>query len=176
MANHNKWIRLLTTLTGMCVEDMHRYDRNRRHKGVQPSENEAIDVLRYSDFIAGWLKEIPNIPRQANRRAAGQIPSSIDLGLIRYTKGDADLKTRDPTENDLDTGRKSGGAYKRQCQICKFYREKNDTVWACVMCGMPLCKMDRTNTKKRRHMTCFEEHHNSENVDLMCKGVKQHKS
>jgi len=170
------WFRLLTTLTAMCVEDMHRFDRNKRHKGVQPTENEAIDVINYSDLIARWLEDMPSKMRQPNRLAAGQAPSTVDKGLQRYVPENADFKTRDPTENDLKTGRKTGGSFKRQCNICKYHGVKHETTFECNRCGMPVCKvnhMDNEEESSWRRMSCFDEHHASENEHIMCPGVRQ---
>ena len=186
----NCWFRLLTTLMGMSVVDMHRWDRNQRSKRPQRQHRrsdddddntdiEALKVRKFSDLICGYLNNIErrNItPRRIQGRPSGN-PNDDLLERIEDCQGNT---TRPQAPSQAKKGRATGNAIVRNCFICRKYlnegRKTNyqQTQWRCKSCKMPLCKADRVEDQPTgRELSCVDEHFDSEEPQLMCIGVEK---
>jgi hypothetical protein len=163
------WFRLITTLTGMSVVDMHRWDRNKRYGQRRQQElddnDDYIKITKFSDLICGWLDTLePRKRASPRRRMAGQ---SIDESLERIRGADGSL-TYPPTQKQLLKGRSIGTARQQSCFICRKYKaDYQQTSWKCIDCGMPLCKQSRAD-EPGREMSCLAEHQASTCPALGC--------
>lgn len=162
----NPWFRLVTTLIGMAVVDMHCWDRSNR------SGRKSFEWLGQDDDIPDFLKvrHLANLigkglskpsmkyyddnnPRQTFplRRPQGGYIRRPSRPLERITNEEGQS-----TRESVD-GKKSSG-YQQTCFICRQYRAKQqNTYWWCSECNMPLCGDEH----KRRDITCYQEHCNN---------------
>jgi hypothetical protein len=150
------WFPLLTTLLGMCVVDMHRWHRNKRHvdldgtptnRGENDSDND-LQIRKFSDLLCGPLEK--NARKQKAQRAnpnplaARRKENESDMLLSRIHKNDT--CTREPTARQVSKGRKTGTAMAANCFICRKYLDVEgrtvykQTSFCCASCRMPLCK------------------------------------
>ena len=153
----NPWFRLVTTMIGMSVIDLHRWDRNRRTNGkafewLDDNEErpEFLKVRSMANLIGRGLKKTnmcyytKNNPRQQPK-------------LHRVSRCQPQELTRICKEGYMSrpaNGKTGGKGYVRTCLICRQYREKpQNTNWWCSVCRVPLCKKNRG-----RESTCYEEH------------------
>ena len=156
----NPWFRLMTTMIGMSVVDMHRWDRNRRSGG------EAFEWLNNSDERPDFLK----VRSMANLIARGMhaphmryynkekprpplpvraVQSGKSQSLSRITNAEGETK-RTPKQRGGKTRE-----YQQTCFICRQYQKSGtNTQWWCNKCNMPLCSMQTL----RREVSCYDEH------------------
>jgi len=124
------WFRLLTTLVGMCVIDMHRLYRN-----LRTSQFQEMDIMQFSDFICKNLKR--RTWRIPQRRKPGEL-------LERITNSDGNLRYQ-LTNRQYNKGRNVGKSIQQNCYICRKYlmsngnTKYNQTSFRCIACKMPLC-------------------------------------
>ena len=156
----NPWFRLMTTLIGMSVVDLHRWDRNKRCDGAAfewtGGDDERPDFLRVrsmANYIGKGLLKLEmryyhtQNPRQQPR--VRQIDRLQPRELERIIGKDGHISR--PAAAD---GKKGGRGYLKGCLICRQYQEKQqNTNWWCSACRAPLCKINRG-----RELTCYEEH------------------
>jgi hypothetical protein len=154
----NPWFRLVTTMIGMSVVDLHRWDRNKRSNGTAfqwlDDADERPDFLKVrtmANLIGRGLRK-PSMkyytednPRQPSKLREVQRCLPLELRRIRDKEGQISRAAN---------GKRGGKAYVRGCLMCGQYREKQqNTVWCCGACGVPLCKKDRG-----RGISCYDEH------------------
>ena len=180
------WFRVLTTLVGMSVVDLHRWDRNRRHtywagKGVSISEkdDEADKIMKFSDRMCGWLEDV--VPKRA--RLPPRVPAARrNSGDEQWERiyGDDGSCTKAVTEND-DDKRTVGSAKQKACYICRRYNKetgehnKQYTAWQCKDCKMPLCKVNRAHTQPFRNgLSCMAEHFETPIGHMQCNPGANH--
>lgn len=155
------FFRLMTTLVGMTVVDMHRWHRNVTSKKPMDITSVSFDdsVRNFSDLICKNLK--PRVRRSIpNRLNASQLGP-----LVRFTD-EAGNKTREATEKQqASESRSTGTAVVRACFACRKYptgkKGQQQTQWRCRHCNMPICQKDHsvgTNVDPRRNHSCLEEH------------------
>jgi hypothetical protein len=155
------WFRLLTTLVGMCVVDMHRLYRN-----LRPSEYQEMDILQFSDVICKKLK-----PR--NWRLPQRLKPGEALERISNHDGDTRYKLTDKLYNK---GRNVGKSIQQNCFVCRKYLKRNgstlynQTSFRCSLCKMPMCKKDRTDLSSGRLTSCLKEHQESNCKVVGCFG------
>ena len=157
----NCWFRLVTTIVGMSVVDMHRYYRYDRikNKGIPQSDIDPIRVLKFTDLLCGQLK---NWVYKQQRIA---VPSNIDGEVLLERIRDKDGKTTtEPTEKQREKGKNVGNPVVRPCFVCRRYatkdgiqRKQNTSFW-CTNCHMPLCKVSRIGDDGGRELSCLDEH------------------
>jgi hypothetical protein len=167
------WTRLIVTLTGMCVVDMHRlYQsetrlRNRVLCG-QVLEEDAT-VIRFSELICGKLRE------QQRPTAIRQQLRCVDAILERIQ---IDGETNRPlTKAKSKLGKTIGQPIQKICFVCRCYLNANGntpycyTSFWCKVCHMPLCNMDRHHQANGCELTYELEHiQSSDNSRLYCLG------
>lgn len=153
------WFRLLTTLVGMCVIDMHRLYRN-----LRTSQFQEMDIIQFSDFICKNLKR--RTWRIPQRRKPGEL-------LERITNSDGNLRYQ-LTNRQYNKGRNVGKSIQQNCYICRKYlmpngdTQYNQTSFRCVACKMPLCKKDRSDLSTGRLTSCLAEHQESNCKAIGC--------
>ena len=168
----NCWFRLITTLVGQSVVDMHRLYRHheikRRHKPQEVVDQ--IRVVKFTDLICGGLKLWEY---KHNRRGDGTAQ------LVRIT--DANGKTvRKLTKTQEKKGRTSN-SMTMNCFICRrCLHPEGDKVyymttsWWCKDCHMPLCSTNaRVGDQGGRERTCLEEHLAADDPFFMCGEVRE---
>jgi hypothetical protein len=167
------WMRLLTTTPGMCVVDMHRWCRNRKHdeNREQNIASELLAIRKFSNRLCVGLKKKGTIgrgsARQVQRMAVPTRPGDRpSYPLQRITRNGT--ATRDPTEKQMKKENRSvGSAHRANCFICCKCLKRNGTVecrlttWQCKTCQMPLCKQSRISPETGRTDTCAAMHHQS---------------
>lgn len=159
----NPWFRLVTTLIGMCVVDMHRWDRNNRSGGTafqwmdaDDERPEFLKVRHMADLIGRGLRNpAMRYYDQNNPRQSIQVRSTRRMRreqtVVRITDANGNI-SRPPDGN----GKSGGKGYVRHCLICRMYKKlPQNTNWWCSECQVPLCK------KVRRDISCYEEHVNN---------------
>lgn len=155
----NPWFRLVTTMIGMSVVDLHRWDRNKRSNGTAfewlDDDDERPDFLKVrsmANLIGRGLKR-PSMhyytrdnPRQPPKlRNVQRFKQFEELTRITDKGGHMSRPTNE---------KKGGKGYVKTCLICRQYREKQqNTNWWCGACHVPLCKKDRG-----RDCSCYDEH------------------
>ena len=149
----NPWFRLMTTLIGMCVVDLHRWDRSKRSGGkafdwVNEDEDrpDFLKVRSMANMIARGL-HYPRMRYYSFSRprstAINRRDGYVKKPLERITNDDGEIRRQD-----------GGREYQKACFICRVYQKKQvNVVWRCSSCQMPLCKKNRG-----RKLSCLEEH------------------
>ena len=172
------WFRLVTTLLGMSVVDMHRWHRNKlsnvaastaiRNANLRFEEGFA-DELRIRQFANRLCSDLKNMRRVRHTR--NPHPEGEEV-LVRITNA-AGQTTRLPTNRQINKeGRGVGTAVSLNCFLCRKYRDIDDktvyrkTIWQCATCRMPLCKVAHG-----MRATCHAEHVASTDADVGCYGV-----
>ena len=160
----NCWMRIITTLIGMAVVDVQRWDRNMRS-----NYNE--------NFAAGKIEEDFSIYEMVNL-----IATPLRTGSLKYrdkpqptmrqtTLGDPNAPlqriTHDDGTNNTRDAKDKVRLRQKTCFMCRKYSEKTkNTQWMCTKCGMPLCKANRNQSPDGA--SCLEEHLASTNQYLGC--------
>ena len=180
-ATKDCWFRLLTTMVGMSVVDMHRWYRNLMSKRnipcvqeqCQDEVNYEIMVRKFSDMICANLQDTSR--RQLAIRR-GRHTSSASDGIMRLERirGKDGYITRMPTEKQISKGRSVGTANNGNCYICrKYLGERGEVVYrqttfCCSICKMPLCKESHKCVQIGRNEDCFDEHKMGEDENICC--------
>ena len=192
-ATKDCWFRLLTTMVGFCIVDMHRWYRNvkardgggevvkRRSRNSTLNEYSnfefeyEVQIRKFSDILCGSLEDVTR--KQLAQRKTMTISTPNDernnIGLERIRSADGST-TRPPTKKQEEQGRRVGTAVNGNCFICRKYLTKNGTVnyqqtcFCCVICKMPLCKESRKDVTIGRIFYCLEEHKCSDEPHLLC--------
>ena len=166
----NCWFRLITTLVGMSIVDLHRVYLNQNK-----AKFSKMDVIEFSDLITANLKV----------RSPGKAPTlrseaatNADLGrLQRITNSEGDIARVPAYKQRGKEGREVGSAFTANCYICRKYLLSEGgktnyvtTAFCCVVCRMPLCKVDRSVPGKRE-TSCLCEHERSIDPDIGCFNV-----
>ena len=154
------WFRLVTTLIGMSVVDLHRWDRNKRSDGrafdwvtVDDERPDFLRVRSMANLIARGLHK-PHMwyynadkPWPPIQMSVGQRRQQQQLSRIT----NADGQTKRPSKQIGQKPRE----YQQTCYICRqYHRLGPPTQWWCSKCHMPLC----SNSTPRWEITCYEEH------------------
>jgi len=175
------WFRLMTSIVGMSVVDMHRVYRHHeiRLRGIDPEEVDEVRVRKFTDLICGGLKKWPQKERGTLNRNSISSLEEIKANLKRMgTQEDPTQKTINVNAKQESQGRRTGNLARVNCFICRQYvadRTKasrnvnNPTPWVCIHCGMPLCLVDRSRDKNRVGcLHCVEEHLTTEDPFFAC--------
>ena len=201
-ATRDCWFRLLTSMVGFSIVDMHRWYRNmvaRRLASSGPSykrarntlqdifmvENEyEIQIRKFSDMLCSTLESrvrkqlVARTKFCVSRLNVTKENTHCELERIRGVDGST---TRPPTEKQLEKGRKVGTSVNSNCFICRKYKKSNDTInyvlttWCCSVCKMPLCKEPRKNVELGRIHNCLEEHMCAKEAFLRCENYRKGK-
>jgi hypothetical protein len=171
------FFRLIITLVGMTVVDMHRWHRNIKSKTAMDITFECFEdsVRNFSDLICKSLKPRVrlSVPNRVNTAGLGP------LVRITYEEGST---TREPTsKQQTNESRSTGTAVVRACYPCRKYpterRGQQQTQWKCRYCAMPICQKDHssgTNVDPRRKQSCLQEHQVSSSGDPLYCNVLKH--
>ena len=164
----NPWFRLTTTLVGMSVVDLHRWDRNRRSGGkglLEIGDDESnpsfLSVRMIANLISKGVR-LEEMKYRSKQRYSHPLRGSKAMdnpgsALTRITNKDGHYK-RKSGQRDRD--------YQKTCFVCRKYKkEQVNTIWWCKFCRMPLCKISRG-----RGMTCEQEHVSTLTGVMACKG------
>lgn len=148
------WFRILTTLIGMSLVDLQRWDRNKR-SGVSSTSmflddgDNDFGIKKMANLVAKPLRS-----GKFNFRRTPQ-PSQRNDGNSHLAR----IKDEDSNMNYS-----SGKPRNQSCFICRKYSVKTEcTQWICRVCGMPVCKVSRG-----RDLTCLDEHLCSTNEYIGC--------
>ena len=161
------WFRLLNTMIGFCVVDMHRWCR---HKKANSDDNEQmirrrlaganandlfhvevdyeIEIKKFSDMLCCCLESA--IRKQRAARVCDVNPSvaptatASDNGMASFERRRRanGSKTREPIEKTLSSQRSAGTAVNRNCFICRNYLKKDGRINYVQTCFYySVCKM-----------------------------------
>jgi hypothetical protein len=176
------WFRLLTTLLGQSVVDLHQlclhYIQDRKSKGlsynhlfdISSTDDEMEMFYKIKDFADALTQDLDNFVRE--RSYDKQVDGDVNALLERITDKHGNA-TRAPTHKQLQKGRcNRGSAIQGNCYICRLWNTpENMTTWRCTQCHMPLCKEDRSKSDRIGHSSCIETHlEASSNEHYGCKG------
>jgi hypothetical protein len=162
------WFRLLATVVGMCVVDMHRLYRNQI-----PGLYGEMDVRKFADLLCSDL-----VRRNTTFLSQNHLTTSLSHHHLNdVPAGAIHLKrivhsgktTREATyKQKVKYGRATGQSFSANCWMCRKYEsEYKTTTWCCVDCETPLCNVDRT-MPPRRMMSCLIEHETSPDPRIRC--------
>ena len=156
------WFRLVTTITGDSVVDLHHLYIN-QNKGKQLHYVEC-DIRKFSDLVChplgtndrGWYSFL-------KQRKLDDVPMTHHLERITFNDG---TTNRPPTETQRKRNKTVGNAATLNCFVCRRYlkqdetTEYNTTQWRCQYCKMPICGIDRSvhATNEQRTQSCLREH------------------
>ena len=171
------WFRLLTTIVGMSVVDMHRWYRNAR--GMRREVDNEIQIRKFSDLLCISLDDYRR-KQYAPRRHLAAIEDDVQIdgrpSLVRI-RGKDGSSTRHSTEIQRGRGRSMvGSAVVMNCYMCRKYLGRNDNVvyrqtsFCCSLCLMPLCRESRVDTEAQRYHKCFDEHMCTDDCTVACNG------
>ena len=159
------WFRLLTTMIGMSVVDMHscfEYQNNGR-TGRQAN----LQVRQFSDRICKGLKKRDvRVTRRVTAR--GRSDGGDNHAVMERITNDQNELYRPLTTKQKSEGKRTGTAINQKCFVCRKYLMSDgktlykDTIWRCSICKMPVCKQDRRMSG--RSFTCWEEHHHAKDI------------
>ncbi len=167
----NCWFRLLTTLLGMCVVDMHRIYRNLKNERYSD-----IDVLEFSDMICKSLVK-RNVRQNQKLAAISGTNLSNDSILERICDKHGNIRFT-ITDSQARRGRNVGKSIHQNCFICRKYLTELGEVryvqtnFRCSQCQMPLCKKGRVGTDGRIQ-SCVDEHVTSNCQTVGCFGTER---
>jgi hypothetical protein len=173
------YMRLVSTLLGQSVVDMHRYFRYWKImvKGESHTKVDQIGIIKFTDLICGTMKPWP--PRMSST-GAGRKRGSIEDGteaanlLVRIQKADGSSNYA-MTEGQEKRGKTVGNNVVWTCFMCRKYQDNDDqtirhpTTWKCTHCGMPLCNAKRAGTNGRIH-NCADDHILTDEPMFACNG------
>ena len=166
----NCWFRLLTTMLGMCIVDMHRLYRNLRNERYTD-----VDILEFSDLLCKGLTARSR--RKNEQLGRSQVENHGILERITDKNGNNRFILTDKQES---RGRNVGRSIHQNCYICRKYltpmgeTEYIQTTFRCSSCKMPLCKKDRSNPDIGRKQSCVDEHITSKCENVGCHGNDRH--
>lgn len=170
------WNRIITTLLGMAVVDVQRWDRNKRHgymmrppSGFGDDDDDGVmddfDIKTMANLIGRPLTDGRFKYYRKSNRPSQRVTASTNMdgraltriigedGSWNYAKNNPDEKTR---------------CRQKSCFICQRYTPRTiNTQWMCVRCNMPLCQIDRSDRKTRMY-SCVVEHSMTHNQILGC--------
>jgi predicted MarR family transcription regulator len=110
------WTRLIVTLTGMCVVDMHRLYRSEKPKRNRVLCGEVLEedvtVIRFSDLLCGQLlkRDRPTANPSIRQQLTGED------GTLERIKIDGE-KTRPLTHGKAKIGKTAGQTIQQTCFI-----------------------------------------------------------
>jgi hypothetical protein len=165
------WFRLLCTILGMSVVDMHRlfrYDAI-KNKGAPNDEVDSIKLLKFTDQICGRLRKWQYKQRPSS--APGEVLATEMLERCQDIEGNI---SAEPTAKQLQMGNTFGNPVTLTCFICRRYLDekgapnRRKTSFWCKNCKMPLCMVSRQGDDGGRELTCLEEHKTSAEEVLGC--------
>jgi hypothetical protein len=153
------WFRLLTTIVGMCVVDLHRLYRN--HNPVVYGE---MEVQEFADFLCTDLVSRSRCSPAQNYCHNDMPGGAVHLKRIEHQG----ITTREATIHQrVIYGRATGQSLSATCWMCRKYHSKyKTTTWCCVDCDTPLCNVDRSGPM--RTFSCIDEHRNSVDARIRC--------
>jgi hypothetical protein len=165
------WFRLLSTIFGMSVVDMHRlyrYDAI-KNMGVPNDEVDSIKLLKFTDLICGNLR----LWKYKQKVSCDPKDVSAEGLLVRCQDTDGNIST-EPTAKQKQMGIHVGNPVVLSCFICRRYLGEDTkplrrkTSFWCKDCTMPICKMQRRGEDGGRSLTCIEEHKSTSEMILGC--------
>lgn len=160
------WFRIMTTLLGMAVVDLQRFDRNKRdtHAGTTLMLDDEVtdfDIRMMANLISKPLTSGKFKFRETSQPSARG--TSDDNKLITRITGDDGSITYPPSKPGKAPRSRTG-----KCFICRQYIDGGRTTnWKCRECGMPICQLSRSDNVCRT-MSCVEEHKCSSNEYIGC--------
>ncbi len=158
------WMRIITTLIGMTVVDIQRWDRNMRSnhndKNDSNEENdEDFSINEMANLLATPLRTKTLKYSDKKQPSQRQKIGDPNAPLVRITH-------KDGTNNETDSKGKVR-VHQRSCFMCRKYVSKTkNTQWMCSKCGMPLCQIDRQQGPDGA--SCLDEHLTSTDQYLGC--------
>jgi hypothetical protein len=159
------WFRLVTTLVGMTVTDVQRWDRNNRSERRPLLETRDDDddpcflnVRAFANLIAKGLRTPEMSYRTGPRNSYPVRGTDNASGLTRIADKDGNITRM--------CGKRSR-EYQRTCFMCKLRHGKHNqnTQWWCKFCHMALCKADRFSQQ-----SCENVHFTSSPGPAACYG------
>ncbi len=169
----NCWFRLLVTLVGMSVVDLHRIYLN-HDKG----KYQLMSVLQFLEELCLKLRLRDTRGAKPLRYIVSNSNGTIRLERIKNSSGEIARLPSDVQQRKHNRG--TGSSITANCFVRRKYIYDKDkanyvqTSFCCIDCKMPLCKADRRGNK--RELTCYEEHRTSTDLTLGCNNVpKRHK-
>ena len=149
------WFRLLVTIVGMSVVDLHRIYK------FKDKKYEDVTIKEFADRIAKGLK--------LRDRPSNHIALNADECLSPMIGSDGS-HFRDPSPAEKRQ-KKKRVPIAGSCWVCKKYAtcttDYHPTPWVCKKCGTPICRKDR-----RRGQSCIQEHINGCDPATRCNGKK----
>jgi len=125
----NCWNRVVTTLLGQSVVDMHRWDRYQRNRHLkrkrQPltiKEDQKDKVKKFSAQICKWLLTLPTRDRKSQRVN----PSNNNGAPLKRIRDKQGRLRREPTEKQKADGRNEGTSVQLACWVCHHYLLENN--------------------------------------------------
>ena len=148
------WFRLLVTVVGMCVVDLHYL-----YKKISPRVYGDMTVVEFSDILCKNLEEANPARKRKRDKADGEMASP--------TRNRSPKKGAQKSRQDR--GATEGTSKQQACWVCRKYHEKYVlTSKLCAECGKPICVKDRTDPLVGRMQTCQVEHANEANPAIKC--------
>jgi hypothetical protein len=151
------WFRLLVTLVGMCVVDMHFWDKHEKRNTLVCCLAPCVRIMQVSFVsvifsVEVWLRGNDYL-----------LPSDLTYKMRIEVNGE---KNRPPTMKYLEKGKTLGQPYYVNCFIChKYLKEEytsvyNKTCFCCKFCHMTICnnRKEHWNEAIGHDLTCEEEH------------------
>ena len=131
----NFWFRLLKTMLGCSIVDLHRWDRNKRHVNDEnpdaDSSYEDMHLKKLCNLLFGWLKDHKFYPENV---VAGRNPQLgvQDLKRIRGQDGTTNIRV---TRKEASLGKATGRYRQQKCFMCRRYQaNQRNTQWRCARC------------------------------------------
>ena len=162
------WFRLVTTLIGMSVVDLHRWDRNRRSGGkglLDIGDDEGnpsfLSVRSIANLVSKGLRR-----DEMKYRIKARYSHPLRRSMSMDNPGSALLRITDKDGCEKRMSGQREREYQKTCFVCRKYQKQQvNTIWWCKFCHMPLCKISRG-----RGMSCEQEHVTTSTGVFSCKG------
>ena len=152
----NPWFRLLTTVVGQCVVDMHNV-----YVTKSPEKYSKWTVNMIADHIAAGLTVRPRLS-DLNAKDADKYLQRI---------ADDDGFTTKPLAATESSPGKTSSALQGNCFHCKAVSKYRKTCFRCKNCGTPVCKVDHSiDSSDEYPCSCLHEHLTHDDPRIRCDG------
>jgi hypothetical protein len=152
------WHRLLCTMFGMAVVDMHRCYRYHRIKvkGHAVKAVNEVNIQKFTDYLCNDLEQWKYKQRLYNPEETNDMFSRV--------QGRNNAINRSITPSTAERNRQQGNPHMVSCFMCRKYQKEDGsnnlrlTSNCCKACHMPLCRESRVGMDGGREETCMDEH------------------
>jgi len=167
----NCWFRLLTTIVGMSIVDMHRMQRfhntgkNVCKNTLDEERDSMTTIIHFCNQISGGVRKRPDRSSVVRHSIRTTNVTNSEVWWERITGRDGSIYGNLTTRQIRKHGRTVGTSIQQHCWVCRKYIGLDGkplyskTSFRCKDCKRPICiNEDRSMPGFGRPMSCKDEH------------------